>query len=303
MVQVLHNVRSRVMDAGLKIAIENHAGDMQARELKTLIEEAGPRFRGRLSRFRQSAVDPRRSASHARHSASVRAHQPRARQRGLAGRRKARRWPGCGWAKATSISKSTCAITRPCARAARCRWNRIVTGPRMFPYRDPQFWDAYRNTPAWEFERFREIAERGKPHPKIPSRPIAKPRCARSAKIWKPVSSTLARCSDLFEGGDIRMDRRQFLYTSAGCGRLRRTSRAHSLQAGRSHRLRLVWQDRSLPPDSGLAGGSSLAVRCRSRTCSPAAADMVRSGRPRRSGRAPMATIARCWRRKISTSS
>ena len=28
-------------DMGLKIAIENHAGDMQARELKTLIEEAG----------------------------------------------------------------------------------------------------------------------------------------------------------------------------------------------------------------------------------------------------------------------
>ncbi len=34
MVKVLHNVRSRVMDANLKIAIENHAGDMQARELK-----------------------------------------------------------------------------------------------------------------------------------------------------------------------------------------------------------------------------------------------------------------------------
>ena len=34
------------MDAGLKIAIENHAGDMQARELKMLIEEAGKDFVG-----------------------------------------------------------------------------------------------------------------------------------------------------------------------------------------------------------------------------------------------------------------
>ena len=34
------------MDAGIKIAIENHAGDMQARELKTLIEEAGKDFVG-----------------------------------------------------------------------------------------------------------------------------------------------------------------------------------------------------------------------------------------------------------------
>src|SRR5690348_14643412 len=40
-VKVLRNVRSRVVDAGLKIAIENHAGDMQARELKGLIEAAG----------------------------------------------------------------------------------------------------------------------------------------------------------------------------------------------------------------------------------------------------------------------
>jgi len=39
----------------------------------------------------------------------------------------------------------------------------IVTGPRMFAYRDPKFWDAYRDVPAWNFERFAEIAERGKP--------------------------------------------------------------------------------------------------------------------------------------------
>ena len=35
-------VRARALDAGVKIAVENHAGDMQARELKTLVEQAGP---------------------------------------------------------------------------------------------------------------------------------------------------------------------------------------------------------------------------------------------------------------------
>src|SRR3974390_267919 len=45
-VKVLRSVRSRVIDSGLKIAIENHAGDMQARELKRLIEEAGKDFVG-----------------------------------------------------------------------------------------------------------------------------------------------------------------------------------------------------------------------------------------------------------------
>jgi sugar phosphate isomerase/epimerase len=36
-VKVLHKVRSRAMDAGIKIAVENHAGDMQAPEVKMLI--------------------------------------------------------------------------------------------------------------------------------------------------------------------------------------------------------------------------------------------------------------------------
>ena len=45
-IHVLKSVRSRVVDSGLKLAIENHAGDMQARELKRLIEEAGPDFVG-----------------------------------------------------------------------------------------------------------------------------------------------------------------------------------------------------------------------------------------------------------------
>ena len=45
-VKVLRNVKSRVTDAGLKIAIENHAGDMQAREVKSLIEAAGRDFVG-----------------------------------------------------------------------------------------------------------------------------------------------------------------------------------------------------------------------------------------------------------------
>ena len=40
----------------------------------------------------------------------------------------------------------------------------IVSGkPRMFNYRDPQFWELYKNTPAWEFARFLALCEKGKP--------------------------------------------------------------------------------------------------------------------------------------------
>jgi sugar phosphate isomerase/epimerase len=45
-VGVLKNVRTRALDAGVKIAVENHAGDMQAWELGTLIEAAGKDFVG-----------------------------------------------------------------------------------------------------------------------------------------------------------------------------------------------------------------------------------------------------------------
>jgi sugar phosphate isomerase/epimerase len=45
-VRVFKAVRTRALDAGVKIAIENHAGDMQAREVVALIEEAGPDYVG-----------------------------------------------------------------------------------------------------------------------------------------------------------------------------------------------------------------------------------------------------------------
>lgn len=46
MVKVLQAGRARALDAGVKIAVENHAGDMQAWELVTLIEAAGCDFVG-----------------------------------------------------------------------------------------------------------------------------------------------------------------------------------------------------------------------------------------------------------------
>lgn len=45
-VKVLKNSRQRALDAGVKIAVENHAGDMHSWELKKLVEEAGPDFVG-----------------------------------------------------------------------------------------------------------------------------------------------------------------------------------------------------------------------------------------------------------------
>jgi sugar phosphate isomerase/epimerase len=45
-VKVLRACRSQAVDGNIKVAVENHAGDMQARELVRLIEEAGKEFVG-----------------------------------------------------------------------------------------------------------------------------------------------------------------------------------------------------------------------------------------------------------------
>jgi sugar phosphate isomerase/epimerase len=45
-VMVLKKCRSAALDAGVKVAVENHAGDMHSWELRDLVEEAGPDFTG-----------------------------------------------------------------------------------------------------------------------------------------------------------------------------------------------------------------------------------------------------------------
>ena len=175
MVQVLHNVRSRVVDANLKIAIENHAGDMQARELKTLVEEAGRDFVGVCldsgnplwtiedPHLTLDTLHPYALTSHVRDSAVWRTPEGAA----------------VSWVRMGEGNVDIEAYVHQYARLCPGRalsMECIVTGPRMFPYKDPKFWDAYRTTPAWEFERFVTIAERGKPHE---SQPVPKDQAAQ----------------------------------------------------------------------------------------------------------------------------
>jgi len=161
-VQVLHNVRSRFMDAGLKIAIENHAGDMQAREVKMLIEEAGKDFVGSCldsgnplwtiedPHLTLETLAPYVLTSHVRDTAIWNTPQ------GIA----------VAW---TRMGEGNIGIEDYIREyAAKCPGRPlsleiIVTGPRFFNYRDPKFWEAYRKDPAWEFARFLALADKGKP--------------------------------------------------------------------------------------------------------------------------------------------
>ena len=169
-VKVLRNTRSRVMDAGLKVAIENHAGDMQGRELRQLIEAAGKDFVGAVldsgnpvwaiedPHVTLEAVAPYVLTSHVRDSVVWRIPEGAAVQ-----------WTrmGEGNIGIESYLKRYIELCpgRPISLEI------IVTGPRKFAYFDPKFWDGYRNVPAADFSRFVALADKGTAPPERPPVP------------------------------------------------------------------------------------------------------------------------------------
>ncbi len=166
-VRVLRNSRSRVMDAGIKIAVENHAGDMQARELKSLIEGAGKDFVGACldagnplwtiedPHLTLETLAPYVLTSHIRDTSVWNSPQGAA----VA-------WTRMGEGNVAIADYVREYVERCPGRALSLEI--IVTGPRYFNYRDPKFWNGYRNTPAWEFARFLTYVEKGTPKPAPP---------------------------------------------------------------------------------------------------------------------------------------
>jgi len=166
-VQVLKNMRSKASDNGIRIAIENHAGDMQGHELKMMIEEAGPDFVGACldsgnplwtledPHVTLEALAPYVLTSHVRDSAVWNTAEGAAVS-----------WVrmGQGNVDIDAYVKDYAMLCPGRALSMEC----IVFGPRMFPYRDNKFWEAYRDVPAWGFERFVRLSERGKPRPEDP---------------------------------------------------------------------------------------------------------------------------------------
>jgi 3-oxoisoapionate decarboxylase len=175
-VKVLREVRSQVVDLGVRVAIENHAGDMQARELKMLIEEAGKDFVGACidsgnpvwaledPHLTLETLAPYVITSHVRDSTIW-----------IEDGRLAVRW--------TRMGEGNVGIDQWVRRFAQLCPGKplsmeiIVTPPRYFPYQDEAFWGPYRNVRAAEFVRFLKIAEAGRP---LPGRgPAAKEEAAQ----------------------------------------------------------------------------------------------------------------------------
>jgi 3-oxoisoapionate decarboxylase len=165
-VRVLKATRSRVMDAGVMVAVENHAGDMQARELKMLVEAAGPDYVGVTFDPGNSAwtiedphltldvLAPYIQTSHFRDSAIWRTAEGAA----------AVRWTRMGEGT-IGMDRLIRTYLERCPGKALNVEVIVTPQPRTFAYGDPGFWELYRSTPAWEFSRFMALCDSGRPVP------------------------------------------------------------------------------------------------------------------------------------------
>ncbi|HXF63334.1 MAG TPA: sugar phosphate isomerase/epimerase [Caldilineaceae bacterium] len=157
-------VRDRALDLGVKIAIENHAGDLQGRELAALIEQAGPDFVGACldsgnplwvaeSPFvTLEHLAPYVVMSHIRDTA-VWPHPQGA----------AVQWVpmGDGTIDITAWAQQ---FRRQCPNANFTLEIITSIAPRVLNYLSPEFWQVYQETPAHEFARFLQLVHAGRPY-------------------------------------------------------------------------------------------------------------------------------------------
>ena len=161
-VKVCKSQRSRALDAGVKIAVENHAGDMQARELVQLIEAAGKDYVG-ANMDSGNAVWTLEEPM-----ASLEILGPYTLTTSL---RDSAIWESDRGATVqwTAMGDGTVDLKAYFKRFAELCPNapvhiETISGfNREFPYLQPGFWDIFPNMPAMDFAKFVALAKKGKP--------------------------------------------------------------------------------------------------------------------------------------------
>ncbi len=157
-------VREQALDLGIKIAIENHAGDMLGRELKALVEEAGTDYVGVCidsgnplwvaeSPFVTLAhVAPYVLMSHIRDTA-VWPHP-----RGAVAQ-----WVAMGDGN-IGIDKWAKQYITQCPNTIFTLEILTSLAPKVLNYLDPAYWAVYPDYPAAEFAQFVDLATAGAPY-------------------------------------------------------------------------------------------------------------------------------------------
>lgn len=162
-IKALKLVRQQALDSGVHIAVENHSGDMQARELKMLIEEAGkdyvaacldtgnPMWVVEDPLVTLEILGPYTVTTHIRDSVIF--EHPRG---------AAAQWVALGDG-CIDFRRFTARFQELCPNAAMQLENITGRPPQVLPYLEPGFWTAFPKARAAEFSRFVALAKSGHP--------------------------------------------------------------------------------------------------------------------------------------------
>lgn len=181
-VAVLAACRGRALDAGVKIAVENHAGDMQSRELLGLVEAAGPEFVGvnfDSGNACWALEDPVEALGRlAPHVLTTSLRDTMV------------------WETPTGVTAQWTAMGEGCTDltaffdlfASRCPGVAVhietISGfPRSFPLGDRDFWRAYPDARAADLAAFLALAKRG--HEIPPFKPPAGPAKLEAERTYQ----------------------------------------------------------------------------------------------------------------------
>ena len=177
------SVRSEFLDAGVKIAVENHAGDLQALQLRGLIEAAGKDYVGALL----DAGNASWTLEDPLHTLETLA--PYAVTTGV---RDSRVWKTQDGAAVmwVPLGVGNVNMQRWAKRLRELRPDLTfsleminVPEPRMFDYAKREFWEDYRDVPAWVFAKFVTLAESGGPYT-APQAPMSRDQDSKAYDAW-----------------------------------------------------------------------------------------------------------------------
>ncbi|MCC6263634.1 MAG: TIM barrel protein [Bryobacterales bacterium] len=169
MLGVLKGVKPQFVDAGVKVSIENHAGDFQARRLRTVIEQAGKDWVGATYDSGNpcwTMEDPLAAAETlAPYVATVhlRDSQVWADEKGLQVQ-----WVrfGRGNMRMAEVVKRLHAANPELV----FNLETICIGTRPFPVKDATFWKGYEDIAAQDLMGLYGLAEKANPAPDAPKR-------------------------------------------------------------------------------------------------------------------------------------
>ena len=190
-VAVLKACQRDAEKAGVKIAIENHAGDMHSWECRELIEQAGTSFvganidSGNAVWTLEDPVDVLETLGPVTICSSLRDSMVWEVPEGASVQ-----WTACG--EGLIDWQSYAARWRQLCPNVPIMIETISGGPRVFAYRKPEFWEHYDKRPD-RLAKFEALARRGKPipafkNPTDPKERVAAQQAFQKAEIEKSIA-------------------------------------------------------------------------------------------------------------------